>query len=877
MSNASDFVIENGVLEKYTGSGGDVVIPEGVTSIGDSVFDRCKNLKSIVIPNGVTSIDDEAFSNCSNLTSIVIPDGVTMLGRSAFSGCKKLESIVIPSGVTSIGDRAFSWCEKLESIVIPNGVTSIDDRTFYWCGKLESIVIPEGVTSIGGSAFSGCKNLTSIVIPDSVTSIGDEAFSGCKKLKKFGPLSPSCKMGKDVFGKEIPKGIYGEVCELLPFFTDAQLKTCVLNERVWKELAPELKVEIFLTRQGKPLLDVYKSITSKPDAALIGEMLVKVLSAKPGAKECTAAANFMTLFCIIAEPELLKTLYSKLKELKVAGKAVKTVEEHAILMKKLGCGVSSDENLPEAEKRVARTLMEREQTEKDLEKTLKGLYSLTFPELPELCGANGKALAPSVLAYLLTLHEELEEHKWSQSDVVPAYEKAGLCPEAQELLALLDGGSLQKALVELADRNLGLSGRSKKMFLAYPICRYADEGTMAELTARAPKWRSSVSGNDAPPLATFRKANAYSDTRAAMLFADKYHELEAYADIRGTTEDAIRDRFLSDVGVDENGRKSYDLGNQTVTAVLQGDLSFLIELPDGKIAKSLPKKGADEAKYEAANADFSEMKKAVKRITKNRGTVLFEDFLSGRTRKADEWKDAYLVNPVLRMTAKLLVWAQGKKTFTLAADGAITSDGSAYEIADGPIKLAHPMEMPAEDVTAWQKYFTSHALKQPFEQVWEPAIDGASVAKDRYKDCPIPFLFFRGKEKHGITVQDYDYHNEIYIYFDGIKTSVERLDFRRHAIENGDRFEVKTFSFEKYNRKVNHIVAYLDRITVYNRIKNDDVSVERFLSQFTLAQITEFIKIAQENNATNVAALLLEYKNANFADFDPMDDFSLEW
>lgn len=33
----------------------------------------------------------------------------------------------------------------------------------------------------------------------------------------------------------------------------------------------------------------------------------------------------------------------------------------------------------------------------------------------------------------------------------------------------------------------------------------------------------------------------------------------------------------------------------------------------------------------------------------------------------------------------------------------------------------------------------------------------------------------------------------------------------------------------------------------------------------------------QQVNATNVLAALLEYKNANFADFDPMDEFTLEW
>ena len=46
---------------------------------------------------------------------------------------------------------------------------------------------------------------------------------------------------------------------------------------------------------------------------------------------------------------------------------------------------------------------------------------------------------------------------------------------------------------------------------------------------------------------------------------------------------------------------------------------------------------------------------------------------------------------------------------------------------------------------------------------------------------------------------------------------------------------------------------------------------------FTLAQITEFIAAAQEASAVNVLAALLEYKNAHFADFDPMEEFTLEW
>ena len=56
------FQIENGVLKKYTGKDKDVVIPDGVTSIGDGAFKCCTSLISIIIPNSVTSIGNGAFS-----------------------------------------------------------------------------------------------------------------------------------------------------------------------------------------------------------------------------------------------------------------------------------------------------------------------------------------------------------------------------------------------------------------------------------------------------------------------------------------------------------------------------------------------------------------------------------------------------------------------------------------------------------------------------------------------------------------------------------------------------------------------------------------------------------------------------------------------
>ena len=176
-----------------------VVIPEGVTSIGECAFFGCMNLETVVIREGVTSIPDQLFLECGKLRSVELPEGVASIGNSAFAFCSSLENVNIPSSVTSIGECAFERCRSLTEIILPAGLESVSRRAFVDCSKATSVTVPGSVTDIGEMAFLGCVGLVNVTIQEGVSSIGVQAFGGCSNMTSIALPSTMTSIGGYAF------------------------------------------------------------------------------------------------------------------------------------------------------------------------------------------------------------------------------------------------------------------------------------------------------------------------------------------------------------------------------------------------------------------------------------------------------------------------------------------------------------------------------------------------------------------------------------------------------------------------------------------------------------------------------------------------------
>ena len=185
-----------------------VTIGEGITKIGNWVFEYAERMTSISLPNSLLEIGHSAFWGCLNLPSITIPPNVTTIGARAFVECLKLATITIPKSVTSIGaDRwwytdgteidvvsnPFGW--HVEQIILESGnikykmdsgaLMTMDSKILVAyrsaTRELDSYAVAAGVEMIAVDALNA-NYIRTLTIPASVTLIGDPAHLNANSI-----------------------------------------------------------------------------------------------------------------------------------------------------------------------------------------------------------------------------------------------------------------------------------------------------------------------------------------------------------------------------------------------------------------------------------------------------------------------------------------------------------------------------------------------------------------------------------------------------------------------------------------------------------------------------------------------------------------------
>lgn len=195
---------QNVVISGITCEGA-VVIPEGVTDIGDDAFSGNSNVYRLSLPSSLRSIGDNAFLDSINLEAIDFSFGLKTIGSSAFFGNTALKSISLPSSLRSVGESsfrndatlaevdfgssvqtigasAFQGATSLSSISLPNSLKTIGIAAFFGNSQLRTLDLGSGVETIGDSAFVGASALESVSLPNSLKTLGGSAFYGATSL-----------------------------------------------------------------------------------------------------------------------------------------------------------------------------------------------------------------------------------------------------------------------------------------------------------------------------------------------------------------------------------------------------------------------------------------------------------------------------------------------------------------------------------------------------------------------------------------------------------------------------------------------------------------------------------------------------------------------
>ena len=861
MSSINDFEIKNGQLLRYKGSETDVVIPDGVTSIGYGAFQWRTQLTSVIIPESVTNICDVAFKDCSGLTSVTISNGVTSIGDEAFLRCKSLTNIAIPDSVTKIGYNSFADCDNLNFNIWKNGkylgneenpyhalvsYTTDDNKTLFVHANTKVMI------DLGDGMFGNA--VTNLIVEGKDVALKAATIKNCKTLKTIEVMDDS------IYFTELPQSVLAKM----------------------PPPTPTAFAYIYLQSSGKGW-DGYFACYRADCNVVVSEFtnalsLVPKINKKITQKICDYIINNERSII----PSTVADFYADIKT--VYPDVAKALEKDSVCAAVIA--KSSDNNADETalkerhpiETLVDEYLLKNELAVKETSVVKKGL---PFKNVDDVS-------SPDVVKVFLNEYVNLwDKCKYGvEGGYSTVYQlkipRAIRYPEIADKIATeLDGEVLSDLLESLV-----VSEHSS--YRPYLIA-YARFATAKSIKHCISLIKSRKKGNAKCKYWAENMAEALycCDLPDAVEYIESNGDFSRYTAMRGMSIQEYRDeKSLPDFGFDAEGVKRYAVDGK-IYEVRIGS-TFALELfRDGESVKSIPKK---TPAGETAAADFAAMKKDFSDFFKKRTEYIKSIYIMGETIAAESWFKTYCSNALLLPFAEKIIWQNGQNVFFEVTDGKIRDINGNEFIPNEPVRIAHVLDMTKEEIEQWQARIVALKKTLLIDQVWEPvaSIEKGDDVTDRYNGSVLTKQerneFKRVLKAKAIKVksqeQDAEFNHRSYKYeFSNENTMIigETIELDYVVDESTGDTTLGRMNEQILSREINTVLFELDRLCAKHHVLMDNHTAfsEDILNRFTLAQITEFIDFAVESKSASCTALLLDYRNKTFGEPDCFSLFVL--
>ena len=252
---------------------------------------------------------------------------------------------------------------------IENGVLKVYNKE----PGVTDITIPEGVTEIYSYTFYGCSDLRLVTLGKGLVRIAEDAFKRISNKARF--LTPNG----------------------LPNADERTIEQVIVPN--WKKFDPALIAWFFINGHSKSFLDQYSKFDGRP-LEIVGMAIPGAFGNNPSAKQCTAAADFISMFYTKIDGAILRSIMSVIRSSKNGRNAFEAIKAASPVMEKMGYAKQSSSKTNDPE-----SLVLTKASEKDIFLRFKKQYKIEGTMLPEVRSAGGKVLAPYVLAWLCIVND----------------------------------------------------------------------------------------------------------------------------------------------------------------------------------------------------------------------------------------------------------------------------------------------------------------------------------------------------------------------------------------------------------------------------------------------------------------------------------------